>query len=172
MSSSSNGSPLSNAGSSNAGSSNGGPVDALSQFQERQNVVTSALEALGQVARDLGAKSLNERIGRDLVRKLAEDRFHLVVVGEFNHGKSTFVNGLLGGTVLPVGVTPTTAAIHHIRYSAQPEATVVFTDGRRESFPFEQVRRFSVGGDYHPDEVRVIVVTRGGLVANAKNLTD
>ncbi|HWL87181.1 MAG TPA: dynamin family protein, partial [Polyangiaceae bacterium] len=133
-------------------------ADALSQFQERQNEVSAALDGLSRVARDLGAKSLNERIGRDLVRKLAEDRFHLVVVGEFNHGKSTFVNALLGHAALPVGVTPTTAAIHHIRYAREPEATVVFNGGRRESFPFEQVRRFSVGGDAHPDEIDFLEV--------------
>ncbi|WP_394847914.1 dynamin family protein [Pendulispora brunnea] len=132
--------------------------DALELFQKRQNEVTGALEELSSVARAVGAKSLNERIGRDLVRKLAEDRFHLVVVGEFNHGKSTFVNALLGHAALPVGVTPTTAAIHHLRYADQPEATVVFSDGRRESFPFEQVRRFSVGGDSHPDEVDFLEV--------------
>jgi len=132
--------------------------DALGQFQKRQNEVTGALEELSSLARDLGAKSLNERIGRDLVRKLAEDRFHLVVVGEFNHGKSTFVNALLGHAALPVGVTPTTAAIHHLRYADQPEATVVFSNGRREAFPFEQVRRFSVGGDSHPEEVDFLEV--------------
>jgi len=133
-------------------------ADALGQFQQRQNEVTAALEELSRLARELGAKSLKERIGRDLVRKLSEDRFHLVVVGEFNHGKSTFVNALLGHQALPVGVTPTTAAIHHLRYAEHPEATVVFSDGRREAFPFEQVRRFSVGGDAHPDEVDFLEV--------------
>ncbi|WP_394822375.1 dynamin family protein [Pendulispora albinea] len=134
------------------------PEASLVQFQERQNAVTRALEELSHVAQNLGAKSLKERIGRDLVRKLTEDRFHLVVVGEFNHGKSTFVNALLNHSALPVGVTPTTAAIHHLRYAETPEATVVFADGRRESIPFEQVRRFSVGGDARPDEVDFLEV--------------
>ena len=40
----------------------------------------------------------------------------LVVLGEFNHGKSTFVNALLGAAVLPTGITPTTALdAHHAR---------------------------------------------------------
>ena len=37
--------------------------------------------------------------------------FLLVVVGEFNAGKSAFINALLGAVVSPEGVTPTTAAI-------------------------------------------------------------
>jgi signal recognition particle receptor subunit beta len=40
----------------------------------------------------------------------------LVVLGEFNHGKTTFVNALLGGPVLPTGITPTTAVIHEVRH--------------------------------------------------------
>ena len=75
-----------------------GPLGA---FHEKKTEVTSALQELGAVAGSLGANTLRERIGRDLVRKLEEDRFHLVVVGEFNHGKSTFVNALLGRPQLP-----------------------------------------------------------------------
>lgn len=138
--------------------SGGGSSDALTQFHERQREVKGALGELGRAAERIGAKSLNERIRRDLVRKLEEDRFHLVVVGEFNHGKSSFVNALLGRSVLPVGVTPTTAAIHHLRYADEAEATVVFSDGRRESLPFDEVRRFSVGGGKNADEVDFLEV--------------
>jgi tRNA U34 5-carboxymethylaminomethyl modifying GTPase MnmE/TrmE len=120
--------------------------DGLAGFRERKVDVTVALQALSDIATGLGAKSLHARVDKDLVRKLQEDRFHLVVVGEFNHGKSTFVNALLGENALAVGVTPTTAAIHHIRYADKPEATVVLTSGKREAIPFAQVRDFAVGG--------------------------
>jgi small GTP-binding protein len=46
--------------------------------------------------------------------------FLLVVVGEFNAGKSAFINALLGQPVLPEGVTPTTAAITLLRYGDAP----------------------------------------------------
>ena len=120
--------------------------DGLAGFRERKLDVGVALQGLADIAQSLGAHSLRDRVLKDLVRKLEEDRFHLVVVGEFNHGKSTFVNALLGENALPVGVTPTTAAIHHIRYADKPEATVVFRSGRKEPLPFEQVREFAVGG--------------------------
>ncbi len=82
-----------------------------------------------------------------------------MVVGEFNHGKSTFVNALLGHEALPTGVTPTTAAIHHLRYAETPEATVVFVSGKREPLPFADVRAFSVGGDReHAEEVDYLEV--------------
>jgi small GTP-binding protein len=51
----------------------------------------------------------------DSIRQL-DELFMVVVVGEFNAGKSAFVNALLGERVFEEGVTPTTAHIQQIRY--------------------------------------------------------
>lgn len=45
-----------------------------------------------------------------------DEFFLLVVVGEFNAGKSAFINALLGARVLKEGVTPTTAQVQIIEY--------------------------------------------------------
>jgi small GTP-binding protein len=45
-----------------------------------------------------------------------DELFLLVVVGEFNSGKSAFINALLGERFLPEGVTPTTSQICVLRY--------------------------------------------------------
>lgn len=45
-----------------------------------------------------------------------DELFLLVVVGEFNSGKSTFINALLGERILEEGVTPTTSRIHRLHY--------------------------------------------------------
>src|SRR4051812_16988322 len=45
-----------------------------------------------------------------------EELFLLVIVGEFNSGKSSLINAMLGAEVLPEGVTPTTASINLLRY--------------------------------------------------------
>src|SRR5512133_447919 len=123
----------------------------LETFHNRRDDVISALRDLLGVADSVGAKTLSARLGADLVQKLEADRFHLVVVGEFNHGKTTFVNALLGATILPVGVTPTTAVIHHLEYAAEPRAEVVFASGRRAPLPFEEVKLFSVGQAKAPE---------------------
>ncbi|MGD0673772.1 MAG: dynamin family protein [Polyangiaceae bacterium] len=130
-------------------SENGQPAPArpaLDAFFDRRDEVVSALRGLGDIAGALGTKTLRDRVDRELVRKLEEDRFHLVVVGEFNHGKTTFVNALLGERALPVGVTPTTAAIHHIHWAVRPEAFVVDSKGQVRPIPFEEAKRFAVGG--------------------------
>jgi small GTP-binding protein len=125
----------------------------LEAFLDRRDQVVSALRALAELAGGLGTKTLKERVDRQLVRKLEEDRFHLVVVGEFNHGKTTFVNALLGEEALAVGVTPTTAAIHHIRWAERPEAFVVSTTGEKRAIPFDEAKRFAVGGGAKTEEV-------------------
>ena len=45
-----------------------------------------------------------------------DDLFLLVVVGEFNSGKSAFINALIGEKLLEEGVTPTTKQINILRY--------------------------------------------------------
>ena len=66
---------------------------------------------------------------RQAMQNLGES-FLLVVVGEFNAGKSSFINALLGEAVLPEGVTPTTDRIYVLVHgervdgrNAEPEAT-------------------------------------------------
>ncbi|HEX2207227.1 MAG TPA: dynamin family protein [Longimicrobium sp.] len=45
--------------------------------------------------------------------------FLLVIAGEFNSGKSSFINALLGERVLPEGVTPTTDRINVLKWGEQ-----------------------------------------------------
>ncbi len=89
-----------------------------------------------------------ERFGSDVaaedLRRFQEAReqltglFLLVVAGEFNSGKSSFINALLGERVLPEGVTPTTDRINVLRHG--PE----ITDQLREAYLLERT---------HPAEV-------------------
>ncbi len=57
-----------------------------------------------------------------LARSIAQlDRlFLLVVIGEFNAGKSAFVNALVGARVLEEGVTPTTTKLQLLQYGETP----------------------------------------------------
>ena len=52
----------------------------------------------------------------DQARAQLDQLFLLVVAGEFNSGKSSFINALLGERVLPEGVTPTTDRINLLRW--------------------------------------------------------
>jgi cellulose synthase operon protein C len=52
----------------------------------------------------------------------------LAILGEFNAGKSTFLNAFLGSPVAPMGVLPTTATLHHVIYSPDPFARIFVED--------------------------------------------
>lgn len=54
-----------------------------------------------------------------------DDLFLLVVVGEFNAGKSAFINAFLGEKLLEEGVTPTTTQINLLRYGPTQAREVV-----------------------------------------------
>ena len=49
-------------------------------------------------------------------REALSGLFLLVIAGEFNSGKSSFINALLGERVLPEGVTPTTDRINVLKW--------------------------------------------------------
>ncbi len=53
-----------------------------------------------------------------------DELFLLVVVGEFNSGKSAFINALLGERFLPEGVTPTTAQIYILHHGEASDREV------------------------------------------------
>jgi small GTP-binding protein len=70
------------------------------------------------------------------IRQL-DELFLLVVVGEFNAGKSAFINALLGSPVLEEGVTPTTAQIHLIRYGLAADVDILAGGIRQVMAPVE-----------------------------------
>jgi small GTP-binding protein len=71
---------------------------------------------------EVQAALVRHEVGRERLETLSgsvaqlDTLFLLVVVGEFNAGKSALVNALLSQQVLAEGVTPTTAEIHLICY--------------------------------------------------------
>ncbi len=73
-----------------------------------------------------------------------EELFLLVVVGEFNAGKSAFINALLGKVVLPEGVTPTTATINLLRYGPQPTERQLSDFVTERTYPAEFLRDISI----------------------------
>jgi Flp pilus assembly protein TadD/GTP-binding protein EngB required for normal cell division len=81
------------------------------------------------------------------------------VMGEFNAGKSSFVNALAGAEVAPTGVTPTTATINVLRYGAAPEARVVHHDGTTRAIPAADIAAFLASlRDADAREVRLVEI--------------
>ena len=113
---------------------------------EQRELVASERELLADVVVGLqrsdapseGLQALN-----DSVQQL-DELFLLVVVGEFNAGKSALINALLGKRVLAEGVTPTTSKIHHITWGEELTRQPMGAVGERITAPVESLRQLTV----------------------------
>jgi signal recognition particle receptor subunit beta len=93
--------------------------DAQEELLAEERRLLAALdEALARFAEAAEDRKILRRAALQL-----DELFLLVVAGEFNSGKSAFVNALVGSPLLAEGVTPTTTRIQLLRYGpAQPPA--------------------------------------------------
>lgn len=72
-------------------------------------------EELAVVSRDDNALASLEQELRALRREL-DAPLRVALLGEFSAGKSTFLNAMVGAKVSPMGVLPTTAQVHWLRF--------------------------------------------------------
>ena len=85
---------------------------------------TKILTRLDRHARGLHALDATAKVGELAVERSRPVR--VAIVGEFNAGKSTFINAVIGADIAPTGVLPTTATLHHLRYAPDPFARIQF----------------------------------------------
>jgi len=98
--------------------------------------VNAGLERNDTPAEDLS--TLADSVGQ------LDELFLLVVVGEFNAGKSALINALLGREVLAEGVTPTTSKIHHIGWGEELTREPMGSVGERITAPVETLRQLTI----------------------------
>lgn len=101
-------------------------------FRRRARILTERQAELRETEQQLleRLKAALALFGKDVAdtdtRRLAQassqlaELFLIVIAGEFNSGKSAFINALLGEKALKEGVTPTTDRINVIRYGPEP----------------------------------------------------
>ncbi len=80
---------------------------------------------------------------RDLLMRLADDRFNLMLVGRFSRGKSTLINAILGRAYLPTGILPLTSVITTVRYGSRTQVVLNFNDRRlRQEIPLASLAEY------------------------------
>src|SRR5689334_15790057 len=89
----------------------------LDQQRTVLNTLRGALQRFGADVAPNDNRTLDDTIAH------LDELFLLVIAGEFNSGKSSFINALLGDKVVTEGVTPTTDRITLLRYGAEPGET-------------------------------------------------
>ena len=117
-------------------------------------ILTEVQEALLKEERNLlsdlrvrlvafGASREDQETLAQSIRQL-DELFLLVVVGEFNAGKSALINALLGQPVLKEGVTPTTTQINILRYGEKTEQSAEDTHVHVLRAPAEMLKELCI----------------------------
>jgi len=121
-----------------------GPPAWLSPNRSDRDDGAQWLRTLDEL-RSLGEGLIAETSLRHLAAartRAAEDRFNLVVLGEFKRGKSTLINALLGRDVVPTGVVPLTSVVTTIGAGSRDALWISFQDGHEEERPLSELAEY------------------------------
>ncbi len=110
-------------------------------FAEERDPLRDALAELADFAHARESSAVAEA-ARALDKKLVENRFNVVVLGEFKRGKTTFVNALLGAEMLPAAVVPLTSIVTAVTYGEEIRARIEYLDGREEDVSVQDLTRW------------------------------
>lgn len=106
---------------------------------KERTVLSDLQQALVQFGNNMADQ---ETIKKSILQ--IDDLFLLVIVGEFNSGKSSFINALLGNKILKEGVTPTTTRINIIRYDEDPKETMLDANTLLINAPIALLKEISI----------------------------
>lgn len=95
------------------------------------------ISQLDGTVRDVTSKSLSETR-----TKLEEEAFNLVVLGQFKRGKSTFINALLGESILPTAIIPLTSVVTILRYGPELRVQMEYLNGHLEQIDLADLPAF------------------------------
>jgi hypothetical protein len=95
---------------------------------------------LRRLANEAGSAELGERIEQS-ERAFKSGKLRVLLLGQFNHGKSLALNALLRKIdLLPISATPTTSLITEISYGPETEVSLLDKFGRRKTMGLSQYR--------------------------------
>lgn len=110
-------------------------------LEQERRLLLALRAALGTFGADVtpaDLRTLDETIAH------LDELFLLVIAGEFNSGKSSFINALLGEKILDEGVTPTTDRITLLRYGPEVAERTIEEFLLEHSYPAEVLQRLTV----------------------------
>ena len=129
----------------------------LDIFRQRRQDLLNTLEELKGLAELRADQTVKDSV-EEISRKLIENRFYLVVLGQFKRGKSTFINGLLGTQLLPTAIVPLTSIVTIISYGDKECIEVHFENGEKRCVPREELVNYVTEKGNPGNEKRVMQV--------------
>ncbi|QOR66363.1 dynamin family protein [Cytobacillus suaedae] len=110
---------------------------SLAVYENKKTNVLVQLEKMKELALEMEVQQSVKEL-TETIASLKNEAFELIVVGEFSNGKSTFINALLGASLLPSSPKPTTAILNKIHFRNDPKFTLHFWDDKRKPLDVEE----------------------------------
>jgi GTPase SAR1 family protein len=111
------------------------------QHAEIRRQVIAALALLDARAAEFELPKPPPALGA-LRRKIVDHNYLVLVAGEAKRGKSTFVNALIGRSVLPTDVDIATSQVFRVADAVQERYRLRFEDGSEQEIPFADLSRY------------------------------
>lgn len=108
--------------------------EKLNRFRVQKELLGDMLSHTSDVVTELNLPNDSVNLEK-LSRKVNNDTFKIMVIGDFSNGKSTVINSLLGEDVLPAYARPTTAVINEVKHGEKKEAIIYFRNPIPEQLP-------------------------------------
>ncbi len=125
---------------------------------EKLDTYSSTRQRLEEILAHL-AGSVREESSRqalaDVSSQLADNRFSLVVAGQFKRGKTTFINALLGSNLLPVAIIPVTSIITVVGYGEELKIELFLKDGYHQDIDRDQLPQY-ITEKQNPDNMKQV----------------
>ena len=117
----------------------------LDIYRETKDLLSKDILLLEQVLED----SYSQEALKNIKEKITENRFTILVVGQFKRGKTTFINALLDADLLPVAIIPLTSIITVVKYGEVLNMMVFFRDGSQKEIQPSEIAHY-VTEKYNP----------------------
>jgi ribosome biogenesis GTPase A len=114
--------------------------EALRAYVKARDAVVDLLRDLREALEPVSGDASGTE---PLLARLAEDRFNLVVLGEWKRGKSSLVNAILGRALLPTAAVPLTSVVTAVSHGPVERAFILRFGARfPERIPVDALRDF------------------------------
>ncbi|MGO9136354.1 MAG: dynamin family protein [Syntrophales bacterium] len=129
--------------------------DSVSRVQDvSQQLLNNVLELCTRFS----IVSLNRQIEACQKLLVQNPPIDVAILGQFKAGKSSFINSLIGKSILPVGVTPVTTVITRLQYGEREQAVVSYFDGSAVEIGINDIKNFTSEADNPSNKKNVEVV--------------
>lgn len=108
---------------------------------EEKRRIASELQRWIELNKDGGFEDIQKKLL--MIKEDFEDQLMIMVSGEFNAGKSTFINAILGEKLLTVDITPATAMITKLTYGDKKKIVAHYIDGTKKDYDWSWIENLT-----------------------------